>query len=220
MIKKTEIMKQFGLATVGSVLLSLGTMAGNSENEKLVLKVNTEESNVVWTGKKVTGKHYGNVDIKEGYLEVKNGKITAGNLKMDMNSITCTDLTDGEWNKKLVDHLRSEDFFSVEKFPTSTFIVTSFSENNDGDEESYNVEGDLTIKGITKKVSFPATFELKDSKLVAQGMAKIDRTQYDIKYGSGSFFKGLGDNMIYNDFEIEFNLVAEISDSDTEVAEQ
>lgn len=213
-------MKTVGLTTFGSVLLSLGVMAGGSENEKVVLQVNPEESTVVWTGKKVAGKHYGNVNIKDGQLVLQNGEVTTAQFSMDMNSITNTDLTDQEWNKKLVDHLKSEDFFSVEKHPVSTFVVTEFSSGENSDNEVYTVTGDLTIKGITKSVNFPITFELKDSKFVSQGTAKIDRTKYDIKYGSGSFFKGLGDNMIYNDFEIEFKIVANVLKFDVEVAKQ
>jgi polyisoprenoid-binding protein YceI len=222
LIQKTEKMKQIGLATVGSVLLSVGVMAEGSENDIVTYEVISERSNVVWTGKKVTGKHYGNVSIKNGEIVVQEGSVSHAELVLDMNTITNTDLTDKQWNKKLVDHLKSDDFFSVEKHPHVTFVLTDFSlaEDNDGNDQKYIIAGDLTIKGIKHQISFPAAIEVNNSMLTAKGSVKIDRTKYDIRYGSGSFFKGLGDNMIYNDFEIEFELVAEISDSKLEVVEQ
>ena len=221
-IQKTEKMKQIGLAAVGSVLLSVGVIAEGSENEKVTYEVISEKSNVVWTGKKVAGKHSGNVSIKKGEIIVQDGTVGQAELVLDMKTITNTDLTDEQWNKKLVDHLKSDDFFSVEKHPDVTFVMTDFSPEGDNEEnnQNYVITGDLTIKGITHQLSFPAKIKVNSSMLSANGKAKIDRTQYDIRYGSGSFFKGLGDNMIYNDFEIEFDLVATISDSKLEVVEQ
>ena len=214
-------MKQLGLATVGSVLLSVSVMAEGSENGKLTFAVNSEKSNVVWTGKKVTGKHYGNVNVKQGEIVLQNGKLMQAEIVLDMSSITNTDLTDEQWSKKLVDHLKSEDFFSVEKYPSSTFVVTDFKplENAVENEENLTIIGELTVKGITHPISFPAKVEVTDSKLFAKGKAIVDRTKYEIRYGSGSFFKGLGDNMIYNDFEIEFNLEANLADSSMELVE-
>ena len=114
-----------------------------------------------------------------------------------------------QWNKKLVDHLKSDDFFSVEKFPQATFVSTGFERNeNSNSGADYIVTGDLTIKGITNPVSFPVNIEVGNGQLTATGTAVLDRTKWDVKYGSGSIFKGLGDKMIYDEFEITFNLVA------------
>ena len=215
-------MKRFGLVTVGSVLLSTGVIADSSENSNVTYTVDAEKSNVTWTGKKVTGKHYGNVNIEKGEIIVRDGIIVKAAIALDMNTITNIDLTDEQWNKKLVDHLKSDDFFYVEKNPTATFILTKIIpiENSNENDENFTIVGDLTIKGITHQLRFPANVEVKSSKITVKGTAKIDRTKYDIRYGSGSFFKGLGDNMIYNEFEIGFNITSQISDSDLEVVEQ
>lgn len=202
-------MKQISLVILGSFLLATTAIAGNSGNSATVFNVETKQSKVLWTGKKVTGEHTGTLNLATGEVTVDGNKVINAQVKMDMNSIVCTDITNADVNQKLVGHLKSDDFFSVDKFPQAVFSATTFKANPAGTGgNNYLVSGKLTIKGITREISFPAKVEIKNGLLKANGKAKIDRTQYDIKYGSGSFFKGLGDNMIYNDFEIEFDLVA------------
>ncbi len=214
-------MKQNGLATVGSALRSTRAITDGWEKERVVYKVNTEQSIVVWNAKKVTGQHHGNVDILNGEIIMQDNSVLSAEITLDMNTIINSDLSDSAWNGKLVGHLKSDDFFSVDKNPYVKFAVTSFSsdEKTDG-EENFTVTGDLTIKGITHEISFPAVVELNNSKITARGKAIIDRTNYDIRYGSGSFFKGLGDNLIYNDFEIDFEMVAELAEPDMVTIEQ
>ncbi len=171
-------------------------------------KVNNQKSKVQWHAEKVTGEHDGNVNIKSGSLEMANGKLTGGNFVMDMTSITVTDIEDPEWNGKLVGHLKSDDFFSVEKHNTAKLnIVKVIAQGGN----KYKVMGKLTIKNITNDVEFMA--EVKESNGTVNGMADItiDRTKYDIKYGSGSFFDDLGDKTIYDEFQIKVNLVADKS---------
>jgi polyisoprenoid-binding protein YceI len=199
-------MKKFSLVALSVFFIAIGVATETTGKEKAVFKINTEKSTVNWTGKKVTGQHTGTLKLDNGEVSVDGEKISMANVKMDMNSIVCLDLTNPETNKKLVGHLKSDDFFSVEKFPHSEFVATGFKAGSG--KEDYMVTGKLTIKGITHEISFPATVKIVNGQMTANGTAKIDRTKYDIKYGSGSFFKGLGDNMIYDDFEIEFNLVA------------
>jgi polyisoprenoid-binding protein YceI len=153
-----------------------------------------------WTGKKVTGEHSGYINLKEAKLKMKDDKIVNGKFVIDMASITNTDLTDAEYNQKLVGHLKSDDFFGVAKFPTAELVITESSAiaNN-----QMTVKGNLTIKGITKPIEFTAT--KMDNSLSAKII--IDRAKYDVRYGSGSFFDGLGDKMIYDDFEIIATLV-------------
>ncbi len=202
-------MKQISLVILGTFLLATTAIAGNSGNSATVFNVETKQSKVLWTGKKVTGEHTGTLNLATGEISVDGNKVINAQVKMDMNSIVCTDITNADVNQKLVGHLKSDDFFSVDKFPQAVFSATTFKPNPAGTGgNNYLVSGKLTIKGITREISFPAKVEIKNGLLKANGKAKIDRTQYDIKYGSGSFFKGLGDNMIYNDFEIEFDLVA------------
>lgn len=182
--------------------LSLTSFVHKKEKE---LKINTNVSSVEWIGKKVTGQHTGTINIKEGNLQIVDGIISTGKVLIDMNTITNTDM-EGEWSQKLIGHLNSADFFDVKNFNTSTLEITSVK-NIEGNK--YTVTGNLTIKGIIKPIEFPATIEIKDGKIAAFAEVKVDRTLYDIKYGSGKFFEGLGDKMIEDEFIIKFKIAAE-----------
>jgi polyisoprenoid-binding protein YceI len=171
-------------------------------------KVNTSQSAVKWNGKKVTGEHYGTIKLKSGDLKVANGQVTGGNFEMDMNSMVCEDLTNQDMNARLIGHLKSDDFFSVEKHGTSKFVLTNVKKVS-GNE--YEFTGNLTIKGITHPVTFKANTEVTGNQLKANGKITVDRTKYDIKFRSGKFFSDLGDNLIYDDFTLDFNLTAQAS---------
>ena len=191
----------FGLtALITFTLLSFSS----SKHNHSTLTINTELSSVEWIGEKVTGKHNGTVKIKEGAINLHDGKLNTGKIIMDMESITCSDL-EGEWSDKLVGHLKSADFFDVKNHKTATLDISNFSLK---DGNKYNVKGNLTIKGITKPITFEASIEIKDNKLASFAEIKIDRTLYDIKYGSGKFFEGLGDKMIDDEFTIKFKIAA------------
>ncbi|MFQ3213317.1 MAG: polyisoprenoid-binding protein YceI [Marivirga sp.] len=166
--------------------------------------IDTNESSIAWVGQKVTGEHNGTVKIKSGALMVEGANITGGNFVIDMASINVLDL-EGDMKGKLMGHLKSDDFFSVEKFPTASFKITSVSESEQEGATHY-IAGDLTIKGITNKITFPAVVSMVGSKVNAKAKFDLDRTKWNVKYGSGSFFDGLGDKMIYDDFKIELTL--------------
>ncbi len=168
-------------------------------------KVDKSKSTVEWKGKKVTGQHHGTVELKSGKLELDGEKVTSGKILMDMTSIKNKDLTNESMNQKLVGHLKSEDFFSVGKHPTATLKLNDVVLKT-GYE--YTIIGDLTIKDITHPVTFTALMDVKDGKLTATGEIEVDRTLYDIKFRSGRFFSDLGDNLIYDTFTLEFNIVA------------
>jgi polyisoprenoid-binding protein YceI len=168
-------------------------------------KADPTKSTLVWTGKKVTGSHTGNIKLASGSLAMDGEKITAGTFEMDLSSMTCTDLTDKGYNDKLIGHLKSDDFFSTAKFPKAIFVLDKATSKGNG---NYDVTGKLTIKGITKDISFPVTVKTLAKTLTATAKIVIDRTKYDIKYGSGSFFDNLGDKAIDNDFTIDLNLIA------------
>lgn len=170
-------------------------------------KVNTAKSNLEWVGKKVTGQHNGDVKLKSGSLTVSGDKITAGEFTIDMTSIRVLDL-DGEMNGKLLGHLKSDDFFSVEKNNTATFVLKSATPKKGENGANYVITGDLTIKGITNSISFPAKVVLSGSGFVANADFTIDRTKWDVRYGSGSFFEGLGDKTIYDDIEFTLYLTS------------
>ena len=194
------------LATIITVGLSVAHIPTSHTSK---YKIDPAQSTIVWTGKKVTGQHTGNISIASGTVMVNHGKMESVNLTIDMKSITNTDL-DEDSGAKLLGHLKSDDFFSVESHPEASFSATSFTIIPGAKEgqENFNINGDLTIKGITHPLSFPARIDVGNGQLTAIGKATFDRSKYEVKYGSGSFFKGLGDNLIYDDVEITFALVA------------
>lgn len=162
-------------------------------------KIDTEASTITWKGKKVTGQHSGNIQISSGTIEVEDGILKGGEIIIDMASITCTDL-DKKGAQKLIGHLKSDDFFAVPHHPTASFVITKV--NDTRIQSQYQVTGDMTIKGITQPVTFVASISTTTLKAVVA----IDRTHYNITYGSGSFFDNLGDRMIYDEFELEMSL--------------
>jgi polyisoprenoid-binding protein YceI len=168
-------------------------------------KVDTAASKIVWTGKKITGEHTGEIKLASGTLSADGKKLVDGNFAIDMTTMTCTDL-DATNGAKLLGHLNSDDFFSTEKNKVAQFKITNVSTETAG---SVNITGDLTIKGITNKITFPASVQQKGNVIVAVAKGvKVDRTKYDIKYGSKSFFASIGDKAISDDFELDINLVA------------
>jgi polyisoprenoid-binding protein YceI len=170
-----------------------------------IYKADAKSSEVKWNAAKVSGEHWGYVSVKDGYLEMDNGKLKGGKFNINMPSLTVEDIEDPEWNGKLKGHLHSDDFFSTNTYKTASLDITDVKQIK-GNE--YQINGDLTIKGIKKPVSFPATVTMEDGKVVGVGKMKIDRTDYDIKYNSGSFFEDLGDKMIYDEFDLDVRLVA------------
>ncbi|MEO6037137.1 MAG: YceI family protein [Saprospiraceae bacterium] len=168
-------------------------------------KIDTGASSVVWTGYKVTGKHTGTVKVQSGNLTYDNGSLTGGSFVIDMTSIRSTD-QEGEWADKLVGHLKSEDFFGVDKYPTSQFVITRVIPQDT--KGNYKILGNLTIKETTKEVKFFASAVETAGTVSASGKITIDRSEFNVKYGSGSFFDGLGDKTIYDEFDLQVSLVA------------
>ena len=177
------------------------------------LKLDADQSVLNWTGTKVTGKHQGTLKLKSGSLQLDHGQIKGGAFDIDMTSLVDTDLKDPDYKTKLETHLRSEDFFSVAKNPLAIFKITSVKPiaNAAAGQPNQEITGDLTIKGITHPVTFPAVVTLGKVKAEATGTVKIDRTKYDIRYGSGKFFQGLGDKLINDDFTIDLKLVSQVA---------
>ena len=174
-------------------------------------KVDPAKSNVVWDGKKVTGAHNGTIKLANGAIQVDKNKVTGGTIEMDMNSIVDLDIKDQEYNQKLIGHLKSDDFFSVEKHPRATFKITNVTpiKGAKAGEPNYNVGGNLTIKGITNPITFPAQITMNGNIVAAKSEAvTLDRTKWDIRYGSKSFFANIGDKAIMDDFTVQFNVVA------------
>jgi polyisoprenoid-binding protein YceI len=177
-------------------LFSSFAIATNLSYDK---EVNVKLSNVFWKGEKVTGSHEGNISLKSGVLKFDDNKLAGGNIVINMNTIDCTDLS-GEYKSKLEGHLKSNDFFGVEEYPEAILQITKVRSKG---KSKYECMADLTIKGVTKEIKF----EVELGKGDATTNIVIDRTKFNVKYGSGSFFKGLGDKMIYDEFEISVDLV-------------
>lgn len=169
-----------------------------------VLNLNAKASKLEWTGKKVTGQHVGTINFKSGTITLDDKGILKGaEFVVDMNSIIGTDV-EGEWKEKLEGHLKSDDFFSTDKNPEAKLKLQKIISQKGN---SFEVEANLTIKGKSNPVKFNVNVEPK-AAVVAKGSLKFDRTKYDIKYGSGNFFQGLGDKMIYDDVELKFEVSA------------
>jgi polyisoprenoid-binding protein YceI len=165
-------------------------------------RVDINKSTLKWTGKKVGGSHNGHVRLISGKISMKNKKVKSGSFTIDMKTISNADLGNKSLNKKLVDHLKSDDFFSVKKFPTAKLILSSSTEMSNNELE---VMGNLTIKGKTHPISFKG----KKNGNILSAIIVVDRAKYDVRYGSGSFFENLGDKLIYDDFTIEVKLFIE-----------
>ena len=161
-------------------------------------EINLDESTITWKGYKVTGSHEGTIKFNSGILTFNDGTLVDGAFSMDMNSIKCTDLQ-GDSARNLEGHLKSKDFFETENHPNA---ILQFKEVTMNGENNYRVKGDLTIKGITKSIDFD--FAVDGNKATAA--LKIDRSKFDVKYKSPSFFEGLKDKVIYDDFDITVNL--------------
>lgn len=179
--------------------LATGTIANaNTEIETEKKEVKTDKSTITWKAYKVTGSHTGTVDLQGGSLLFEEDKLTGGEFVVDMTTLISTDL-EGDSKTKLESHLKSDDFFGVESNSSAKIV---FTEVNPTGKNSYEVKGDLTIKGTTK----PITFDVSVYGSKATATLKVDRAEYDVKYGSGSFFDNLGDKTIYDEFDLVVDL--------------
>ena len=160
-------------------------------------EVNIKSSTVKWKGYKITGEHYGTINLKKGLLSFEGDILVGGEFVMDMSSIKTEDM-DAEYNAKLDGHLKHDDFFGVDKHPTAKLKFTKVQ----GHGNHYHIVADLTIKGITK----PVKFDLNVSNKTATTKVVINRTHYGIKYGSASFFDDLKDKAIKDEFDLDVTL--------------
>lgn len=188
-----------GLAFVMSVMFANNTLSAQTS-----MDLNPEKSKVEWIGKKVTGEHSGTVMLKSGKLMMKASQIVGGEFIMDMSTIKNTDIKSDSYRGKLEKHLKSDDFFGVQKFPEAKFVIKESKNLKDG---KLLVKGEISIKGITKPLEFSVDSHKHGNSYHMSGLIVIDRTQFNIKYGSGSFFDNLGDKTIHDKFELKFDLM-------------
>ncbi len=182
-------------------LIALLLVAGSFALTAQKIDIKPTDAVVKWTGNKIGGAHNGEIKVKSGILELNAGNIVKGNVVIDMKSITCADIENETYNKKLVDHLNSDDFFGVEKFPTASFAITKAGKFSNG---KANVSGKLTIKGKTEAINF----EVTKQNNVYKTQLKVDRSKFDVRYGSNSFFDNLGDKAIDNIFILDIQVTA------------
>ena len=169
-----------------------------------------EGSRVLWTATKITGEHTGGVPLASGTIEVSEGELAGANVNLDMTGMTCSDLESAGSNAKLMNHLKSEDFFDVDKHPTATFKATQVEAiaGAGKGKPNYRVSGDLTIKGITHPNAFDCLFWMDGDNARAAATFTFDRTKYDVRYGSASFFSDIGDKAISDTVTLTFDILA------------
>ncbi|MDD2277827.1 MAG: YceI family protein [Bacteroidales bacterium] len=175
--------------------------------------VDFNNSSIEWLGTKPTGTHNGTISLKQGAVYIKDGKLLGGKFVIDMNSINVLDIEDPEMNQNLLNHLKSVDFFMVDSFPTASFEFSNiipFDSNNETAYEvkpTHEIEGNLTLRGTTKKISFPAYIEITDKGLKASTpQFLINRTNWNVNYGSKSIFSNLKDNFVHDEIGITIKL--------------
>ncbi len=183
---------------------------GEMPEDATVKTIDLNRSTVAWEGTKVTGKHDGTIGIEHGEFYLVDDQLVGGNIVIDMTQIVVLDIEDPETNAQLQGHLESDDFFSVSTYPRATFEMAQLVKNEQAQEgePNYTIRGNLTMKDITHGISFPAHVQVDDELLSAKADFDLDRTQWDVRFGSGRFFENLGDNLIHDNFNIKLDIIA------------
>ncbi len=173
-------------------------------------KLQPQLSTLGWEGKAVTHGHTGTIQFTGGDLLVKKDAVVGGTVTVDMKTIKPTNIPDAESQGKFVGHMSSDDFFGAEKNPTATFKIVSVTPIKGAAATANNatIAGDMTIKGVTNRITFPAKVGVKNGVAAATGKVTIDRTKFGLKYGSKSFFDSIGDKAINDEFTLDFNVLA------------
>jgi polyisoprenoid-binding protein YceI len=163
-----------------------------------------------WQAQAITHGHNGSLQIAGGTLLVRGSQIVGGTVTVDMKSVKALDIKDEAENAKFINHMHSDDFFSTAKFSTASFKITKVTliAGTAADANNATITGELTIKGITHPLAFPAKVGVKNGVAAAAGTATVDRTKYNVRFGSKSFFEGIGDQAIYDEFILAFNIIA------------
>ena len=192
-------------------LLALAALAATpAARAQTAYKLQPQLSTLGWEGKAVTHGHNGTIQFTGGDLLVKDNAVVGGTTTVDMKTIKATDIKDADTQTKFVGHMSSDDFFGAEKNPTSTFKIVSITpiKGAAADANNATIVGDMTIKGTTNRLTFPAKVGVKNGVAAATGKVTVDRTKFGLKYGSKSFFDSIGDKAIYDEFTLDFNVIA------------
>jgi polyisoprenoid-binding protein YceI len=192
-MKKTRL-------TLFTIAIAAFTFMSQATYSQEFFKVNVENSTLNWKGYKPTGTHNGTITLASGNIVLKNNKITGGNFVADMGTII-----DSEGSAKLEGHLKSEDFFEIAVYPTSKFEITEIA--NKG--EKIQVTGNMTIKGITKQLTFPASLKVhNDNMILTSDTFQINRADFNVKFKSKTFFNDLKDKFVNDEFDFQVTIIA------------
>jgi polyisoprenoid-binding protein YceI len=183
----------------GILFFTLSALLLINASAQQKLGADTEKSKLLWLGEKVTGQHTGTINLQSGWLNWQDNKIVSGEFIIDMASIK-----ESEANERLEGHLKSDDFFGVVKFPTAKLVITG---STPFDKGTGVVSGTLTIKDVTNPIEFKAAMQKKDDGVWFFANIVVDRTKFNVRYGSGSFFDNLGDKTIYDEFKLKVSLL-------------
>jgi polyisoprenoid-binding protein YceI len=201
------------LASCGSRIEGDRVASGDAAEEILLvgdkqLTADLQESYVEWMGSKPTGTHDGTVNVLEGTVELQDGNLVGGRFVLDMASIKVLDIEDPETNEQLRSHLVHEDFFHVDSFPHATFVITGV-ESVTGKGVTHRLTGNLTMKGITRSIAFDADVHTDEEVFKATTPQFIlNRADWNVRYGSRTFFNDLKDNFVHDDIGLKINLKA------------
>jgi len=169
------------------------------------VRVDIHKSTVKWKGSKITEGHEGFIQIQKGVLMIEHGTLVGGQISFNMKTITNSDIESEKYKAMLEGHLKSDDFFDVDKYPLSTISITKATKT---EGNNYSIVADLSIKGITHSITFDAEVNIQKIAFFAKATIKIDRTKWDIVYNSGNFFKDLGDKLILDEIEFDIYLLS------------
>ncbi len=175
-------------------------------------KLDLAESKVEWLGRNLLNKHWGTLGLKGGHLEFDNGHLSGGEITIDMNDMACTDLAESDLHDVLITHLKNDDFFDVERYPTAVFRINGATgiPHSAASEPNIEINGDLTLKGETHPVKFAAVSGITPEGIpAAQAAFAFDRTQWGVIYGSGKFFRRLAGHLVSDMVELQLRIVCE-----------
>ena len=193
------------ILSIGFLLAFAPAMHGDGKYQ-----VDVSKSTIEWIGKKLTGEHSGTLSLKSGEIVIGGHAISSANFEIDMTTISSTDLK-GETAEDLINHLKADDFFGTEKFPTASIVMLSASPlTNDNNGNNYSIKATLTMKDIANEITFPARVNIGDKQVTLKANVIFDRTKWGIKYKSKTIFDDLGDKFIYDDIELKISIVANL----------
>jgi len=191
-------------------ILSSFKIKENKQDNTGIYKIDIKLSSMIWRGYYVFlfDQHHGTIQLVNGQITTEHNEIKKGEFEIDMQSIKNLNLSIDNGRNELENHLKSDDFFSVNKYPKAKFTITQVKKEKDAPPGERLITGNLTIKDVTHPISFPASISFTRNLIKTSAKFKIDRTKWGIKFDSGSFFRNLGDGAISDAIGIELSIVA------------